>query len=316
MSNELATRDLTAQKDFAIALAQSDLLPRAYAGKPANVLVAMEWAHALGVAPLVAMQQLYIIDGKPTASAQMISGLVRRAGHNLRVSGDDAQATCEITRSDDPDFVFRSVWTMDRARQAGLAGKGTWKQYPAALLKARAITEAARDACPEALLGVSYTPEELGAEDRAPRDMRPTPQPSPPAPEPVADEDGVIVDAEIVEDSHPDLGEPIHPVTREYPTPADDDPYRAPVTQTDAPKVRRPDDTASQAQLGKIRGLCQTLGVGAIKAGDFAHWIVNQQPGSNLPDGYLLTKGDASHVIGRLEAEGKALAAEFLGTLT
>ena len=160
-TNEIARRDLAAEKDFAVALAQSTLLPKAYHAQPANVLVAMEWAHALGVAPLTAMQQLAIIDGKPTASAQMISGLVRRAGHNLRVQGDDQRAVCEITRSDDPDFVFKSVWTIERAQKAGLAGKATWKQYPAAMLKARAITEAARDACPEALMGVSYTPEEL-----------------------------------------------------------------------------------------------------------------------------------------------------------
>lgn len=163
-STELATttgRDLAAEKDFAVALAQSSLLPKAYHGQPANVLVAIEWAHALGVAPMVAMQQLFILDGKPTASAQMIAGLVRRAGHNLRVQGDDTRAVCEITRSDDAEFVFKAVWTMERAQKAGLANKAVWKQYPAAMLKARAITEAARDACPEALLGVAYTAEEV-----------------------------------------------------------------------------------------------------------------------------------------------------------
>lgn len=214
---EIARRDLAAEKDFAVALAQSNLLPKAYQGAPANVLVALEWAHALGVAPMVAMQQLYIIDGKPSASAQMIAGLVRRAGHNLRVAGDDQRAVCEITRSDDPDFVFKSVWTFDRAKNAGLTGKGTWKQYPAAMLKARAITEAARDACPEALLGVTYTPEELG--ENAPAGpvkatshlipdttLDPDPEPVPHVegeqtlPMHIVDEEtGEIVDADVVE---------------------------------------------------------------------------------------------------------------------
>jgi hypothetical protein len=211
-TNEIARRDLDQEKGFAIAMAQSDLLPPAYRGKPANVLVAMEWAHALGVAPMTAMQQVHIIEGKPTASAQMIAGLVRRAGHNLRVGGDDVRAVCEITRSDDPDFVFKSVWTIERAQKAGLTNKGTWKQYPGSMLKARAITEAARDACPEALLGVAYTTEEV--EPQRPAQARvdtsrvmpkapAQPEPEPdvveaevvPEPEPVADEDGVIVDS-------------------------------------------------------------------------------------------------------------------------
>jgi len=50
---------------------------------------------------------------------------------------------------------------MDRAKAANLVNKGNWKTYPAAMLKARAITEVARDACPEALFGVAYTAEEL-----------------------------------------------------------------------------------------------------------------------------------------------------------
>jgi hypothetical protein len=53
---------------------------------------------------------------------------------------------------------------MDRAKAANLTGKGNWRTYPAAMLKARAITEVARDACPEALFGVAYTAEELGSD--------------------------------------------------------------------------------------------------------------------------------------------------------
>ena len=52
---------------------------------------------------------------------------------------------------------------MSRAKQAGLADKDNWVKYPLAMLTARAITECARDACPEALYGVVYTGEEMGA---------------------------------------------------------------------------------------------------------------------------------------------------------
>jgi hypothetical protein len=147
-------------------LANAGLLPRHYQKAPANLLWAIEYAEALGVHPMTAVTGIHVIDGKPTASAQLIGGLVRRAGHKLRVTFDRKAmvATAQIFRADDPDFTFESVWSMDRAKAAGLTNKNVWKQYPDAMLKARAITEVARDAAPEALYGVIYTAEELGAE--------------------------------------------------------------------------------------------------------------------------------------------------------
>jgi len=150
---------------YAGALAQSGLLPDAYRNKPANILVALEYGAGLGIPPMTAIQQVHIVQGKPVASSQLIGALVRKAGHRLRVTGDDTRAVCEIVRNDDPDFTFRSEWTIERAQRAKLTGKETWRAYPGNMLRARAITECARDACPEALAGISYTAEELGADE-------------------------------------------------------------------------------------------------------------------------------------------------------
>ena len=154
---------LAAQMDYAKAMAASDLLPRPYQGKPANLLWAISYGQTLGVAPLTAVQSIHVINGKPTASADLIAGLVRRAGHKLRVNGDDKRAVAQIIRADDPDFTFEVVWTIERAQAAKLTSKDTWKNFPAAMLKARAITEVARAACSEILQGTIYTPEEMGA---------------------------------------------------------------------------------------------------------------------------------------------------------
>lgn len=167
MTDLVPTNDLSVRMHYAKALASSNLLPGAYRQNPANVLVAIEYGTALGLAPMIAIQSIHVVDGKPTASAQLIGSLVRRAGHRLRVTGDAKRAVAEIVRADDPEYVFRSEWTIERATQANLAGKGVWKQYPDAMLKARAITEVARDACPEVLAGVAYTAEELGADEVA-----------------------------------------------------------------------------------------------------------------------------------------------------
>lgn len=150
--------------EYSKLLAASNLLPKAYQNQPANILVAIEYGRALGLAPMAAIQGINVINGKPTASASLIASLVRMAGHRLRVVATSTEATCQIQRSDDPDFTFSSTWNMDRAKQAGLTGNPSWQKYPEAMMKARAITECARDACPEVLAGVQYTAEELGQE--------------------------------------------------------------------------------------------------------------------------------------------------------
>ncbi len=167
MSTALATYDgptaMPAKLDYARQLAASGLLPDDYKQKPANLLWAIEFAEMLDLSPMAAITGVHVIKGKPSASAGLMSALVRRAGHKLRVRGDDTSATASIVRSDDPEYAFEVTWTMERAKTAGLLSNDNWKKYPAAMLSARAITECARLACQEALLGIAHTPEELGA---------------------------------------------------------------------------------------------------------------------------------------------------------
>ncbi|MHB1475654.1 MAG: hypothetical protein ACYCV4_18935 [Dermatophilaceae bacterium] len=155
---------LTDRMTYARALADASLLPKAYARQPANVLLAIEYGQMLGISPMAAVLGVHVIEGKPSVSAELVKALVRRAGHRIRVTGDDKSATCEIVRSDDPGFTYRSTWTMARAHAAEIDKKDVWKKYPPAMLKARAVTECARDACSDVLMGVAYTPEELGAD--------------------------------------------------------------------------------------------------------------------------------------------------------
>ncbi|MFD5900971.1 hypothetical protein ACFWHG_05665 [Streptomyces microflavus] len=169
MTTELVRHQPTApatlpeKMEYARALAVSGMLPSQYRNQPANLLYALEFASSLGLHPMAAITGVHVIEGKPSASSALISALVRRAGHKLRVTGNDQEATAQIVRHDDPEFTFSCTWTWGRAEQAGLTRKQVWKNYPAAMLKARAITEVAREACEEALSGMHYTPEELGA---------------------------------------------------------------------------------------------------------------------------------------------------------
>jgi hypothetical protein len=171
---------------YAQALASASLLPRTYLNQPANVLLAIELGESLGISSIQAINGIHVIEGKPSASADLIASLVRRAGHKLRVSVDDKNlvAVAQIIRSDDPDFTYESRWDMDKARVAGLAGKGTWKNHPGQMLRNRAITEVARMGASDALYGVIYTPEELGADTNEDGDPVVTQIAAAPEPEP------------------------------------------------------------------------------------------------------------------------------------
>jgi hypothetical protein len=133
------------------------------------VLLVMETGAMLGIHPIAALQGVHIIEGKATLSPALMSAVVRKAGHKLRVStvgtiaGGDFVATATLIRHDDPDFIYTASWTMDRATRAGLAGKDVWKKYGEAMCKARAISEVCREGAEDALMGVHYTPEEMDA---------------------------------------------------------------------------------------------------------------------------------------------------------
>lgn len=171
---------LPAKIQYAKALAESGLLPAEYRKQPANVLYAVEYGDMIGIPPMAAITGIHVIEGKPSASAGLISGLVRSAGHKLRVGYDASKMMgwATIIRSDDPDHEFRSEWDLDRAVTAELCtikdgkpyavdSKGRskpWRKFYPSMVKARAITEVARDGCEEVLFGLHYTPDELGAE--------------------------------------------------------------------------------------------------------------------------------------------------------
>ncbi len=180
---------------YAEALSHASLLPAQFRGKPADVLLAIEWGAGLGLAPMAAINSIHVIDGKPGLSAIALAKLVRDGGHRMRVTGDDKSATASIWRKDDPDFEYRVTWTIEMAKRAGLVNdkKPNWVKYPGAMLKARAQTSVVKDACPELILGMPAADDTDGPDWHTPptvtvaRDDAPPPGVDPATGEIVAD---------------------------------------------------------------------------------------------------------------------------------
>lgn len=155
--------DLTAQMEYARVMSSASMLPDNYRGKPADIMLAVGLGQSMGLSPAESLYRIAVIKGRPTASAELIAANVRKAGHVLRVRTDEAGMRVQATviRVDDPDFEHSVVRDMAWAKTMGLADSTNYKKQPVTMLQWRAITAVARLACPEALYGVAYTPDEM-----------------------------------------------------------------------------------------------------------------------------------------------------------
>lgn len=160
-----AAQDLDATFKLAQTLIESKMLPDAIK-TPQQAFMIILKGRELGVPPVYALTHINVIQGKPAASPEMMLALIRS-----KVPGSTIKFTklgrdgCEIQakRPEEKDLTTISFDAED-AKLAGLLGKDNWRKYPRAMFRSRAIAEMARTLFPDAISGVSYTPEELGAE--------------------------------------------------------------------------------------------------------------------------------------------------------
>lgn len=164
--------------------AKSLIVPPAFRGKPADCFVALQWGTELGLQPMSAMQNIYVVNGRPTLSAQVMMGLLKVRDDYLGadVTSSATSAKCVIKRKLRSGTIETHVgeFTIEQAKVAGLVGKDNWKGYPQQMLEARATAFAARKAYPDVLAGI-YTTEEVQDFDE-PKNVTPAKPDAPPAP--------------------------------------------------------------------------------------------------------------------------------------
>lgn len=161
----LAPRSFEEAWRFAQVMAKSTMVPRDYLGKPENIMVAIQMGDEIGLGPMQAMQNISIIQGRPSvwgdaALALVLGSPVCEYVHETHEGeGDALTAVCEAKRKGAPHPV-RVTFGIANAKKAQLWGKsGPWQQYPERMLKLRARGFALRDAFPDVLRGVITTEE-------------------------------------------------------------------------------------------------------------------------------------------------------------
>lgn len=145
-------------------LARSGLIPAALRGKPSDILIIMMTGHELGLGPMLALRSIYVVDGKPTLSADLAAALILRstACGEFRCVESTEQKAAVVARRRDQSEPTRIEYSLADAKLAGLVGKQNWTRHPKAMLRARAILAAGRLVFPDLLAGV-YDPDELDA---------------------------------------------------------------------------------------------------------------------------------------------------------
>lgn len=142
-------------------LSKSDIIPAAYRRKPANILVAALTGRAHGWDVMTAMRNGHVVEGTWALRPEAMLGLVRRAGHSVTAELGNDYAHLHGKRADTGDEL--SVrFDLAAARQAGLANKQVWKNYPQAMCYWRAVAMLCRFLFSDVTLGL-MSAEELGA---------------------------------------------------------------------------------------------------------------------------------------------------------
>lgn len=186
---------------FSEMLASSSMVPKAYQGKPNDVLVCVQWGYEMGLAPMQALQNIAVINGKPSVYGDAMMALVQSSPVCEDIEeyfeGEGTTnpvAVCVAKRKGRKPVVTK--FSVEDAKRAGLWGKGgPWTAYPKRMLQMRARGFALRDAFPDVLKGM-ITAEE--AQDY-PDEAKPVPVVKPANPLDLVAKPVEIIEAETIE---------------------------------------------------------------------------------------------------------------------
>ena len=120
---------------------------------PEQATVAMLLALAEGIPLGRVIHEYHVINGRLSLRSECMLARFQKAGGVIQyVTHTDTEVS--VTASHPKGGALTVTWTIYRARKAGLTSNPTWTKHPAAMLTARAITEAVRAVYPACLSGI------------------------------------------------------------------------------------------------------------------------------------------------------------------
>lgn len=165
----LMPTNFTGLWEMAQIFAVSGMMPKDLQGKPEAVFVAINMGYELGLSPLSAIQNISVINGRPTVWGDAMLAIVRASGKLSKFreyfagtwANDDFTAVCECSRGNES---AQEQFSIADAKTAKLwaypsAGMTPWHKYPKRMLQMRARSWALRNMFSDVLKGISATEE-------------------------------------------------------------------------------------------------------------------------------------------------------------
>lgn len=149
-------------------LSESDLVPATFQKRPANCLIALETAQRIGASPMMVMQNLYIVHGKPAWSSTFLIACINASRKftplRYRMTGEkgtDGYGCIAWAIDRDGEKLESPEVTIGLAKAEGWYGKtgSKWKTMPELMLRYRAATFFARTYVPELTMGIQTQDE-------------------------------------------------------------------------------------------------------------------------------------------------------------
>ena len=163
----LQPQNLKEAMEFSKMIASSEMIPINYRNKPNDVLCAIQWGNEIGLAPLQALQNIAVINGRPSLWGDSLVAVCKShpdfRGIEENYIEEEDKAVCVVKRNVAGTIeITKKSFSYKDAQQANLTNKqGPWKQYPKRMLQLRARGFALRDAFPDAIKGIITTEEAM-----------------------------------------------------------------------------------------------------------------------------------------------------------
>lgn len=145
-------------------LSCSALVPDQYRQSPENCLVAIDIANRMGISPLMVMQNLYVVKGKPSWSGSFCAAAINGSGRFTPLEfifvgeKDKPSWGCYATavRAANGVRCYSDTITIAMAQSEGWLNKpgSKWKTMPMQMMMYRAAAFFARAHCSDILLGL------------------------------------------------------------------------------------------------------------------------------------------------------------------
>lgn len=158
-----------AMKAIASDLSESRVVPDAYRGRTGDILAAILYGAELGIKPMNALRDVYMIEGRAAIAAHRQLGILRAGGivlDNERTGADDTRAWITATRTDTGE-TMSVEFTYEEAEKIKRKGKplvdgDNWRNYRKDMLWARAVGRLSRRLAPDIMGGLPpYVAEEV-----------------------------------------------------------------------------------------------------------------------------------------------------------